>query len=71
MPVPLGGATAGGISPTVIIGPALLAYIVPAQDGYHLPADHDDLIAYGIELGLVLALLFVGGKLVARRTFRL
>lgn len=72
VPVPAAVATAGGMAPTVVIGPAaLLAYIVQTEDGYHLPADHHDPIAFGIEVGLVLALLFVGGKLVAERIFRL
>ena len=40
------------------------------HDGYHLLADHHDPIAYGTELGLVVALIFVGGRVVARRLFR-
>jgi hypothetical protein len=59
-------------APTVLVAPAVvLAYALvrpPGEhDGYHLAADHDDLIVYGTELAVVLALIFVGGRLVAGR----
>jgi hypothetical protein len=44
--------------------------LVQTEPGYHLAADQHDPIAVGIEIGLAAALLFVGGKLVAQRTFR-
>lgn len=50
---------------------AVLAFVVQTEPGYHLPADHHDPIAIGVDIGLTAALLFVGGKLVAQRTFRL
>jgi hypothetical protein len=53
------------IAPSVV-----LAYAVVTHDGYHLAADHHDLIAYGTELALVLGVIFVGGRLVAGRLFR-
>lgn len=71
VPVPAGGARAVGFAPTAVIGPSvLLAYIV-AEPHPHLSAHHDDPIAYGTEIALAAALIFVGGKLVAGRTFRL
>lgn len=70
--VPPGGAIAGGRAPSFVIGPALLYIIeVPATPHPHEAADHDDPVAYGVELGLVLAFLFIGGKIVAERAFRL
>jgi hypothetical protein len=46
----------------------VLAYLaVEPPQHYHLAADHQDPILIGTELGLVLALLFVGGRLVACR----
>lgn len=72
VPVPPGGARAGGIPPAVILGPsAVLAYFAVAPPHPHLAAKHDDLVGYGIELALVVGVLFVGGKLVAGRIFRL
>jgi hypothetical protein len=47
----------------------VIAYAVVTHDGWHLAADHHDLIAYGTELALVVALLFVGGRIVAGRLF--
>jgi hypothetical protein len=57
-------------APAALIGPAVLAYAVVTHDGYHLASDHHDLIAYGTELALVVALIFVGGRLVAGRLLR-
>lgn len=55
----------------VVVAPSVvIAYAVMTHDGYHLPADHHDPIAYGTELGLVLALIFVCGRLVAGRLLR-
>ena len=49
----------------------ILAYAIPGiHDGYHVASDHHDLIAYGTELALVLAFVFVGAKLVAARLLR-
>jgi hypothetical protein len=61
------------VPPTVIIGPsALLAYFAVSPPPHpHLAAKHDDLVGYGIELALVVGVVFVGGKLVAGRIFRL
>jgi hypothetical protein len=67
-----GVVTAGGFGPAELIGPAVvLAYAVlpKLHDGYHLAADHHDLIAYGTELALVVGVIFVGGRLVAGRLF--
>jgi hypothetical protein len=56
---------------SVTFGPAIVvAYAIVTDHGYHLAADHHDLIAYGTELALALCLIFVGGKLVAGRRFR-
>jgi hypothetical protein len=58
-------------APEVVVAPAVvLAYAVVAHDGYHLAADHKDLVAYGLELAVVAVLIFVGGRLVAGRLFR-
>jgi hypothetical protein len=62
-------AVASAPAPTVVIGSVVLAYLVP-EPHPHLPADHDDLIALGIEFGLAVTLLFVGGKLAAGRILR-
>jgi hypothetical protein len=68
----MAGTSVSGVATTVVLGPsALLAYITIPAPRPHLPADHHDLVAYGIELGLTVAVLFVGGKLVAGRIFRL
>jgi hypothetical protein len=48
-------AVASAPAPTVIIAGVVLAYAVVTHDGYHLAADHDDLVAYGTELALVSA----------------
>jgi hypothetical protein len=53
-------------SAIVIPGGVLLAYVV-AQPHYHLPAKHDDPIMLGSEVALVLAVLFVGWRLVGGR----
>jgi hypothetical protein len=59
----------------IAIGPAVLAVTfttaVPAAPHPHLPADHRNPFAYGGELVLAMAFLFVGGRLVARRFFRI
>jgi hypothetical protein len=69
--VPAGGVRTGGFGPAELIGPAVVvAYAVVTHDGYHLAADHHDLIAYGTELALVVGVIFVGGRLVAGRLFR-
>lgn len=70
--VPAGGAVASGTAPipTFIVASAVL-YVIGAEPAYHLPADHHDPIAYGVEVGLAVAVLFVGGKLVAQKVFRL
>jgi hypothetical protein len=69
--VPPGGVRVGGFGPGELIAPAVvLAYAVVTHDGYHLAADHHDLVAYGTELALVLGVVFVGGRLVAGRLFR-
>jgi hypothetical protein len=68
--VPVTAATAIGSAapPMVIIGPsAVLAYFTIPAPHPHLLADHHNPVAYGIELGLTVAVLFVGGKLVAAR----
>ena len=68
VPVSPGGARAGGVGP---IGIVAVAYVIGTQqDGYHLVADHKDLIVYGTELAVVLALVFVGAKLVGARLLR-
>lgn len=50
-----------------------VVYAVGTADGWHPgwhpAADHHDLVAYGTELLVVVAFIFVGGKLVARRLF--
>ena len=56
-------------SATVIPGPHLLVYAVPAPH-YHLPAKHHDLIQYGTEVGLVVIFVLVGCRLVACRLLR-
>jgi hypothetical protein len=73
VPVLPGGVRTGGFGPAELIGPGVvLAYaVVPkTHEGYHLAADPKDLIAYGTDLGLVLGVIFVGGRLVAGRLFR-
>ena len=47
-----------------------VVYAVAAADGWHLAADHHDLVEYGPELFVVVAFIFVGARLVARRLFR-
>jgi hypothetical protein len=47
-----------------------VVYAVGTADAWHLAADHHDLVAYGTELLVVVAFIFVGAKLVARRLFR-
>lgn len=47
-----------------------IVYAVETAVGWHLAADHHDLVAYGTELLVVVAFIFVGAKLVARRLFR-
>ena len=70
--VSAGGARAGGFGPAELIGPAVVvAYALVTHDGYHLAANHHDLIAYGTELALVVGVIFVGGRLVAGRLSRL
>jgi hypothetical protein len=54
------GAPAGLSLVTVV-------YAVGTADGWHLAANHDDLVAYGTELLVVVAFVFVGARLVARR----
>jgi hypothetical protein len=66
------GATASAPAPTVVhsLGPfASLVYTV-AEPHYHLPGKHDDPIALGTDVGLVLVVLFVGSKLVSCRLVR-
>lgn len=53
----------------IVGGPSTVAYVVAAPH-YHLPAKHDDPIMLGTEVGLALAVLFVGWKLVACRRAR-
>jgi D-alanyl-D-alanine carboxypeptidase len=68
----MAGTSLSGVTTTVMLGPlAVLAYITIPAPHPHLPADHHNLFAYGVELGLTVAFLFVGGKLVAGRIFRL
>ena len=64
-------AVASASAPTVVVvGPfASLVYVV-AEPHYHLPAKHDDPIALGTDVGLVLVVLFVGWKLGACRLVR-
>jgi hypothetical protein len=51
-----------------VILAAVLAFVAVQPPHYHLAAEHDDPIALGTELGLVLVvLLFVGRRLVACR----
>jgi hypothetical protein len=65
------GTSLSGVATTVVLGPsALLVYITIPAAHPHLSADHHDPVAYGIEIGLTVAVLFVGGKLVAGRMFR-
>jgi hypothetical protein len=67
-------AAASAPAPTVIIGPSATVFAVitiPAPHPHVLADHHHDPVAYGIELGLTVAVLFVGGKLIAGRTFRL
>ena len=80
VPVPSGRVHEVGASFTVgasMIGsaehwvaPVLIAYAVVTHDGYHLAADHHDLIVYGTELALVVAFVFVSAKLVGARLLR-
>jgi hypothetical protein len=66
------GTSLSGVATTVVLGPsALLVYITIPAPHPHLPVDHHDPVAYGIEIGLTVAVIFVGGKLVAGRIFRL
>jgi hypothetical protein len=45
---------------------------LPDQPHPHLQTDrHHDPFAYGAEVGLALAMLYVGGRLVAERVFKL
>jgi hypothetical protein len=37
----------------------------------HLEAHKENLVAYGIEVAVAVTLFYVGGRLVARRTFSL
>lgn len=53
-----------------MIGPsAILVYEVSPPE-YHVPADHDDLIAASVELVTVAVSVFVAFQLVAVRLFR-
>jgi hypothetical protein len=53
----------------IVIPGAVLAYVVPPLH-YHLPAKHDDPIMLGSEVALVLAVMFVGWRLVGYRLMR-
>ena len=70
-----GAATAigsAGAATFVVLGPtAILAYEAIPPPHPHLPADHDDPLAVGVELGVAVAAVFVGFKLVAGRRLRL
>ncbi len=68
VPVSRAGVTAGGVAPFALI--VSVVYAVGTHDGYHVAADHHDLVAYGTELALVVALVFVGAKLVGARLLR-
>jgi hypothetical protein len=48
-----------------------VVYAIGTAEGWHLAADHHDLVAYGTELLVVMALIFVGGRLVAGRKLSL
>jgi hypothetical protein len=64
--------TLSAATPTVIIGSsAVLAVITVPVPHPHLAAKHHDPVGYSVELALAGAVLFVGGKLVAGRIFRL
>jgi hypothetical protein len=56
-------------APTVVrsLGPFASLVCVVAEPPYHLPGKHDNPIALGTDVGLVLVVLFVGCKLVACR----
>jgi hypothetical protein len=66
LPVSAAQATATAQASSVIVGSAILAYIVQTEPGYHLPAKHDDPVAFGLECTVIAAALFVTAK-----TFRL
>jgi hypothetical protein len=53
----------------IVAGPSTVAYVV-AHPHYHLPARHDDPIMLSSEVGLALAVIFVGWRLVACRLAR-
>jgi hypothetical protein len=63
VPVPVGGAVASGVAPTVIIGPPLIPLLAEAirrldelsTSHWHLPAEHHDPIALYTEIGVALA----------------
>jgi hypothetical protein len=64
------GARPLGASRSAITPSAVLVFIAIPAPHPHLPADHHDPVAYGVELSLAAAVLFVGWKLVAGRVFR-
>ena len=68
VPASPGGATASGIGPIALL--VSVVYAIGTHDGYHVAADPHDLIAYGTRLALVVALVFVGAKLVLARLLR-
>lgn len=57
-------------APAALIPLVTIVYAIGTHDGYHVAADHHDLVAYGTELALVVALVFVGAKLVGARLLR-
>jgi hypothetical protein len=62
---------AGGKELELALSPfVIVVYAIGTHDGYHVAADHHDLVAYGTELALVVALVFVGAKLVGARLLR-
>jgi hypothetical protein len=56
-------------APAGLVPFVTVVYAAVTADGWHLAADHHDLVAYGTELLVVVAFIFVGARLVARRLF--
>lgn len=71
--VPIGQAVEHDIAMpvTAVFGSStVLAVVAVREPDYHVPADHHDPVAFGTEIAVVIAAVFVAGKLVAARVLR-
>jgi hypothetical protein len=69
----LSSGIATSVTPIGLASALVISVIsTPDQPHPHLQADHHrDPLAYGVEVGLAFAVLYVGGKMIADRIFKL